>query len=163
MILPAWSKWAALGVLLLAASHLTAYWHGIETEASRRDATQATDQVTAVSSVRTEEHRRTDDIEQVRQNAHPKLEAIRNNGADASVELERLRQTANSYAERLATCTPAAERGKTATAAAMVLSDLLGRSEARNVELAAAFDDARQRGLTCEAQYQALERIKLHP
>ncbi|WP_205298029.1 DUF2514 family protein [Pantoea sp. Cy-639] len=42
------------------------------------------------------------------------------------------------------------------TRAAMVLSDLLSRADARAGELASAYDRARIAGLACEASYNAL-------
>ncbi|WP_346395607.1 DUF2514 family protein, partial [Pseudomonas syringae] len=41
------------------------------------------------------------------------------------------------------------ERGKAATRAAMVLSDLLGRADARARELAKAYDQSQIAGLAC--------------
>ncbi|MNJ75359.1 hypothetical protein D3C77_724460 [compost metagenome] len=55
-----------------------------------------------------------------------------------------------------ATDTAAIARGQAATRAAMVLSDLLARADARAGELAKAYDRARIAGRTCEAAYTAL-------
>ncbi|KPY93317.1 Uncharacterized protein ALO36_04280, partial [Pseudomonas syringae pv. tomato] len=52
--------------------------------------------------------------------------------------------------------TGASERGKAATRAAMVLSDLLGRADSRAGELAKAYDQSRVAGLACERSYQSL-------
>ncbi|WP_457340290.1 DUF2514 family protein [Pseudomonas sp. TE6283] len=49
-----------------------------------------------------------------------------------------------------------AARSEAARRAAMVLSDLLARADARAGELAAAFDRARIAGLACEKSYNAL-------
>ncbi|HAB02148.1 MAG TPA: DUF2514 domain-containing protein, partial [Pseudomonas sp.] len=54
------------------------------------------------------------------------------------------------------TDTAAVARGQTATRAAMVLSDLLARADARAGELAQAYDQARIAGQLCEASYNAL-------
>ncbi|WP_149032147.1 DUF2514 family protein, partial [Pseudomonas syringae group genomosp. 3] len=54
--------------------------------------------------------------------------------------------------------TGATERGKAATRAAMVLSDLLGRADARAGELAKAYDGARIAGKACEAASYTLTR-----
>ncbi len=47
-------------------------------------------------------------------------------------------------------------RGQAATRAAMVLSGLLARADARAGELTKAYDRARIAGLACEAAYTAL-------
>ena len=52
--------------------------------------------------------------------------------------------------------TAAVARGKTTTRAALVLSDLLARTDARAGELAKAYDQARIAGQLCEATYNAL-------
>ncbi|NVL35594.1 DUF2514 family protein, partial [Pseudomonas syringae pv. actinidiae] len=65
---------------------------------------------------------------------------------------DRLRVEAGKLAGATS-CAPsntgAAERGKAATRAAMVLSDLLGRADARARELAKAYDQSRIAGLAC--------------
>ncbi|MDH1148134.1 DUF2514 domain-containing protein, partial [Pseudomonas mosselii] len=47
-------------------------------------------------------------------------------------------------------------RGQAATRAAMVLSELLDRADARAGELAQAYDRARLAGQQCELEYDAL-------
>lgn len=54
------------------------------------------------------------------------------------------------------TDTAAVARGKAATRAAMVLSDLLARADARAGELAKAYDQARIAGEQCQREYDAL-------
>ncbi|WP_327440354.1 DUF2514 family protein [Pseudomonas donghuensis] len=81
--------------------------------------------------------------------------------ADASDAGRRLHDDAARLAERAGACSadPAvAARGQAATRAAMVLSDLLTRTDARAGELAKAYDRARVAGLACEASYTALNK-----
>ena len=78
-------------------------------------------------------------------------------GADAVGQ--RLRDEAGKLAATVScpgTDTAAIARGQAATRAAMVLSDLLARADARAGELAKAYDRARIAGLACEASYNAL-------
>ncbi|WP_144435125.1 DUF2514 family protein, partial [Pseudomonas syringae group genomosp. 3] len=72
---------------------------------------------------------------------------------------DRLRVEAGKLAATsscTASDTGAAERGKAATRAAMVLSDLLGRADARAGELAKAYDQSRIAGLACERSHKSL-------
>jgi len=70
---------------------------------------------------------------------------------------DSLRVESNKLASRLASCNAgtAVER-KARERAAMVFADLLRRADQRAGELAAAYDDARARGLTCELAYDAV-------
>ncbi|MEJ5866114.1 DUF2514 family protein, partial [Pseudomonas farsensis] len=52
----------------------------------------------------------------------------------------------------------AVARGQAATRAAMVLSDLLARADARAGELAAAYDRARIAGLQCSSEYDLMRK-----
>jgi len=54
--------------------------------------------------------------------------------------------------------TEAVARGKAATRAAMVLSDMLTRADERAGELAKAYDRARIAGHQCEREYDALSK-----
>jgi len=57
--------------------------------------------------------------------------------------------------------TGVAQRGASATRAAMVLSELFERADKRAGELAVAYDRARIAGLACERSYQSLTSIHL--
>lgn len=72
---------------------------------------------------------------------------------------QRLRDDAASLAATVScpgTDTGSIARGQAATRAAMVLSELLARADARTGELAKAYDCARIAGLACETSYTAL-------
>ena len=78
---------------------------------------------------------------------------IADSGAAAAAA--RSRQARHLHQLRRAR-TAAVARGQAATRAAMVLSDLFARADARAGELAKAYDRARIAGLACEASYNAL-------
>ena len=80
-----------------------------------------------------------------------------------AVDSGRLRIAANAAAAS-AGCTnpPAGSDIEAGTAAAGVLADLLGRAESRATALAAIADEARIRGLACEADYDRAERALRH-
>ncbi len=101
---------------------------------------------------RTEEQRRQKAANQVVNDARQEQTAALTDAAVADAAGDRLRVEAGKLAAT-ASCAPgdsgAAERGKAATRAAMVLSDLLGRADARAGELAKAYDQSRIAGLAC--------------
>ena len=68
----------------------------------------------------------------------------------------RLRNEAAAFASRAGAggaATPAAGDLPSTSGAALVLADLFGRADSRAGELAQALDEARIRGLACEADY----------
>lgn len=82
-------------------------------------------------------------------------------GEDANAEAERLRAAAaradaasrslhDAAARRASEAASAAGPGSAASAAGVVLADVLRRADARAGELAAALDAARSAGLACE-------------
>ncbi|MEQ4255435.1 DUF2514 domain-containing protein [Pseudomonas syringae] len=101
---------------------------------------------------RTEEQRRQKAANQVANDARQEQTAALTDAAVADAAGDRLRVEAGKLAAT-ASCAPgdtgAAERGKAASRAAMVLSELLGRADARAGELAKAYDQSRIAGLAC--------------
>lgn len=69
---------------------------------------------------------------------------------------DRLHVEAGKFAAAACSDPGAAQRGASATRAAMVLSELLQRSDKRAGELAVAYDRARIAGLACEASYHSI-------
>jgi len=69
---------------------------------------------------------------------------------------DRLHVEANQFAATACSDAGAAQRGASATRAAMVLSDLLQRADKRAGELAAAYDRSRIAGLACERSYNQI-------
>ncbi|MDF7792940.1 DUF2514 domain-containing protein [Pseudomonas syringae] len=101
---------------------------------------------------RTEEQRRQKAANQVANDARQEQTAALTDAAVADASGDRLRVEAGKLAAATS-CAPgdtgAAERGKAASRAAMVLSELLSRSDARAGELAKYADSARIAGLAC--------------
>lgn len=68
-----------------------------------------------------------------------------------------LQHAATVYASTASCDAGSARRGASATRAAMVLSDMLGKSNERASQLAKTADDARARGLRCERAWDQLK------
>lgn len=84
-----------------------------------------------------------------------------NDRAAADASADGLRESAREYAAT-AGCNPAAEqRGKAATSAAGLLSDLLAECSATKSAVAAAADESYKRAIRCEAQYDRVRSATL--
>lgn len=160
-----WAIRVAL-LLVLVASYWGVYQHGRSVErtaaaaaSAKRDSGYLLAEVIGERGARQEEQRRAQAQEEAR--AHGKEERTIDGagaaGADAAGQ--RLRNEAGQFAAAIS-CpgadTAAVARGQAATRAAMVLSDLLARSDERAGELAKAYDAARTAGRQCEREYDAL-------
>ncbi|WP_180191765.1 DUF2514 domain-containing protein [Pseudomonas syringae] len=155
--------WKAVGLLLillaLAGALYGAYLHGVtvtdlawKAKWAEEVSTQSEAVATTTTEYRTEEQRRQKAANQVANDARQEQTAALTDAAVADAAGDRLRVEAGKLAAT-ASCasgdTGAAERGKTASRAAMVLSELLSRSDARAGELAKYADSARIAGLAC--------------
>ncbi|POP66707.1 DUF2514 domain-containing protein [Pseudomonas syringae] len=155
--------WKAVGLLLillaLAGALYGAYRHGVtvtdlawQSKWAKEVSAQSQAVATTAAEYRTEEQRRQKAANQVANDARQEQTAALTDAAVADAAGDRLRVEAGKLAAT-ASCAPgdtgAAERGKAATRAAMVLSDLLGRADARAGELAKAYDQSRIAGLAC--------------
>ncbi|WP_095067949.1 DUF2514 domain-containing protein [Pseudomonas sp. Irchel 3A18] len=159
--------WAIAAVIaVLAAGLWLAYSHGRSVENSEwqarwndRNAEDHKAQALAQTKNRTEEQRRQSAANQVANDARQEQAAALADAAGADAAGDRLRVEAGKLAAA-ASCVPGdsgiADRGKNAARAAMVLSDLLGRADARARELAKYADSARIAGQACEAAYRSL-------
>ncbi|MCV4343345.1 DUF2514 domain-containing protein [Pseudomonas capsici] len=161
--------WAlAIGVAALALGLWLAYSHGRSVENTEwqarwndRNATDNQAQAVAEKTNRTEEQRRQASVNKVAEDARTQQVAAVDDAAHADAAGDRLHVAAQNFADR-ASCaggdSGAAERGASTRRAAMVLSDMLTRADARAGELAEAYDRARIAGIACEKSYQALSR-----
>ncbi|KOG05039.1 Uncharacterized protein ALO91_00650 [Pseudomonas syringae pv. aceris] len=155
--------WKAVGLLLillaLAGALYGAYRHGVsvtdlawKAKWAEEVSTQSEAVATTTTDYRTEEQRRQKAANQVANDARQNQTAALADAAVADAAGDRLRIEAGKMAAT-ASCVPsdtgASERGKAATRAAMVLSDLLGRADARARELAKAYDQSQIAGLAC--------------
>ncbi|MCD5970789.1 DUF2514 domain-containing protein [Pseudomonas quasicaspiana] len=162
-----------LVLLIIAGSLFGAYSHGVhvsdlawQAKWEKQFGTQAKAVATTTSDYRTEEQRRQSAANQVANNARQEQTAALTDAAAADTAGDRLRVEAGKLATT-ASCAPgdtgAAERSKAASRAAMVLSDLLGRADARAGELAKAYDQSRVAGLACERFVDALPKPLITP
>ncbi|MCH5568843.1 DUF2514 domain-containing protein [Pseudomonas syringae] len=155
--------WKAVGLLLillaLAGALYGAYRHGVtvtdlawKAKWAEEVSTQSEAVATTTIEYRTEEQRRQKAANQVANDARQEQTAALTDAAVADAAGDRLRVEARKLAAATS-CAPgdtgAAERGKAASRAAMVLSELLGRADARAGELAKAYDESRIAGLAC--------------
>jgi hypothetical protein len=157
---------AALSLALVAWAFWGAYEHGRSTMDAEwqarwadRDAGDKQAWALEEARARSEEQRRAAAQEEVRANAREQEHIAAVDGTGADTVGQRMRDEAARYATTAGKCaadTAAATRGQAATRAAMVLSDLLARADARAGELAKAYDRGRIAGLACEASYSAL-------
>lgn len=157
---------AAVMLLLVLGSYWAVYQHGRSVERSgwevrwaERDRADSEALGVAQAEAREEEQRRQATQQKVREDAQKEQKAADADAVGADAAGQRLRDEARQLAAGVSCPGPdsaAAARSASATRAAMVLSDLLSRADARAGELAAAYDRARIAGLACERSYDAL-------
>ncbi|WP_346655377.1 DUF2514 family protein [Pseudomonas sp. BW16M2] len=107
---------------------------------------------------RVKEQQSVDAQEEVRVHAQEQRPIAEGAAAGADAAGQRLRDKASKLATTISypgQDSATVARSEAARRAAMVLSDLLARADARAGELAAAFDRARIAGLACEKSYNA--------
>lgn len=165
------------GVLLIllavAASLYGAYRHGVsvtDLKWSEKWSTEVSTQSQAVANTtteyRNEEQRRQSAANQVADHARQEQTAAINDAAVADTAGDRLRVEAGKLAAS-ASCVPGdpgiADRGKNATRAAMVLSDLLSRADARAGDLARYADKLAVGLQACEAVHRSLSAVRQPP
>jgi len=153
-------------LLALLASYWGVYQHGRSVEradavaaTATRDSSDRLAEVLGERDARGEEQRRAQAQEEARAHAHEERTIADAGAAGADAAGQRLRNEAGKLAATVScpgTDTAAVARGKAATRAAMVLSDLLERSVGTNQDLAQAYDRARIAGLACERLYNSL-------
>jgi len=154
-------------LLALAGALYGAYRHGVtvtdskwQVKWSEQVSTQAQAVATTTTEYRTEEQRRQKAANQVANDARKEQAVAIADAAGADAAGDRLRNEAGKLAAS-ASCVPSdpgiADRGKNAARAAMVLSDLLGRADARAGDLARYADQLRVAGQACEASSNSLQ------
>ncbi|OOV91959.1 hypothetical protein MF6396_26230 [Pseudomonas sp. MF6396] len=156
----------AIALLVVVASYWATYQHGRTTmdaewqdRWSARDAGDKQAWAIAEQQARHEEQRRAVVLEEVRANARLQEQVATVGAVGADAASQRLRVTTVRYASSASNCaadSAAAARGHSATRAAMVLSDLLARADARAGELAQAYDRATIAGFACQRSYELL-------
>lgn len=159
---------AQIGAVLLliglgAAALYGAYSHGMSVTNAARDAQwekaiadQQTKLAQAVQAARAEEQRLQREANQVGIDAREENAAADADGLGLDAAGDRLYVQAGKLAAIASACssdTGSSDRGASATRAALVLSQLLERADARAGDLAKAYDRARIAGQTCERAY----------
>lgn len=155
-----------IALLAVVGSYWLVYQHGRSVEraeavaaTAQRDSGDRLAEVLGERGARQEEQRRAAVHEEVRAHAQEQRTIAEGAAAGADAAGQRLRDEAGKLVATVG-CPgqdPAvAARSEAARRAAMVLSDLLARADARAGELAAAYDRARIAGLACEKSYNAM-------
>ena len=163
------SPWIGLAAaVVLVASHWGAYEHGRSVEqaqagqaTAQRDSGDRLAEVIGERGARQQEHQRAQAQEEARAYAYEQHQAANADAAGADAASQRLRNESAKLAAAVScpgTDTAAVARGQAATRAAMVLSDLLTRADARAGELAKAYDQARIAGEQCEREHDSLTK-----
>ena len=160
----------AVGFLLIFGSLFAAYLHGVNvTEAkwlakwSRRDTNDLWATATAEAAERDKEQARQQSINQVIQDGQKAIDMAIADAAGNLGSSTSLRRTIDKLAVQL-TASQASSNACTANAseaaarAALVLADVLKRSDQRAAELAGTADQARARGLACENAYNLVQK-----
>ncbi|WP_207869489.1 DUF2514 domain-containing protein [Pseudomonas sp. 51_B] len=162
------TSWAIRVAVLLAL--LVSYWgvyqHGRSVEraeaataTAKRDSGDRLAEIIGERGARQEEQRRAQAQEEARAHAQEERTTADAGAAGADAAGQRLRDEAGKLAATVGcpgTDSAAIARGQAATRAAMVLSDLLARADARAGELAKAYDRARIAGRQCVSEYNGL-------
>ncbi|MEE4915782.1 DUF2514 domain-containing protein [Pseudomonas alliivorans] len=142
------------------SNKVEAEWQG---KWAKEVSTQSQAVATTTNEYRTEEQRRQKAANQVANDARKEQTIALADAAGADAAGDRLRSEAGKLAAS-ASCVPGdpgiAERGKNATRAAMVLSDLLSRADARAGDLARHADRLTVSLQACETSYGALSRAE---
>ncbi|MBO9552242.1 DUF2514 domain-containing protein [Pseudomonas sp.] len=164
------TAWAArsLVMLVLLASYWFVYQHGRSVEgaqcaaaSSNRDSGDRLAEVIGERGARQEEQRRAQAQEEARAHAQEERTIADTGAAGADAAGKRLQHEGAKLVATVSgpgTDTAAIARGQAATRAAMVLSELRDRADARAGELAKAYDRARIAGRQCEAEYDGLSQ-----
>ncbi|MBI6925730.1 DUF2514 domain-containing protein [Pseudomonas fulva] len=164
------SPWVGLSIaVVLVASHWAAYEHGRSVEQAQaghvsalRDSGDRLAEVLGERGARQQEHQSAQAQDEARAHAYEQHQAADADAADADAAGQRLRNESAKLAAAIScpgTDTAAVARGQAATRAAMVLSDLLARADARAGELAKAYDQARIAGVQCEREYDGMRSV----
>lgn len=162
------TSWAvrSLVMLVLLVSYWFVYQHGRAVEraeagqvSAQRDSGDRLAEVIGERAARQEEQRRAQAQEEARAHAQEERTIADAGAAGADAVGQRLQHDGAELAATVScpgTDTASIARGQAATRAAMVLSELRDRADARAGELAKAYDQARIAGQLCERSYNAL-------
>lgn len=157
-------------IALFAATLLGAYHHGLSVKDDEwqkkwnaRDTADAKAKAVNEASARALEHSYQHSIDKAVQDGQRTIDQLTADAVTARASADSLRGAADKLAARLASSQSGGNSCTAATSAAasravMVLADVLKRADQRAGDLAAAADQARARGVTCEQAYGGLTR-----
>ncbi|TLU69589.1 DUF2514 family protein [Enterobacter sp. MF024] len=169
------SRWKVIACLVLAAAVVWGFsnWRYSagygdadrhwRKEWAQRDARDATALAQRQSETRAEEQRRQGEIDAIRKQTSQQLAGVQADADRARAASRGLHDKADKLARQLADRERACGAGttggsKTETSGAELLAVLFRQADKRARELAAIADQARIRGLACEAAYQGLTK-----
>ncbi|WP_455871853.1 DUF2514 family protein [Serratia proteamaculans] len=165
--------WRGLLVtLILGGAFLSGSWFGARQANTawalkwkQRDAADATALALRQAEARTEEQRRQGEIDAIEKRAEGQIAEAVADADRARAVADGLHGEAAKLAARLATSERArraatASGGAAGTTGSELLAELFRRADKRAGELAAIADQARIRGVACEAAYDALSGTK---
>lgn len=105
-----------------------------------------------------EEQRRNAELQKIQADAQQRIDAARNDAANADAKSGRLQQQLANIRKQLVGYSTSESIGNPAADTGVLLSDVLSKSVERNRQLADYADRAREAGLTCQKQYESLTR-----
>lgn len=136
-------------------------WQSNSRDAERgRDAVEKAGQVVQqIQEIRQFEQRAQGAVDQASEVGNDELEKARADAVAAGSAADRLQNHVSDLSARLSACSSgtAAER-QARERDALVFADMLRWADRRAGELAAAYDQARARGLTCERAYDGVRK-----
>ena len=107
-----------------------------------------------------EEQRRNAELQKIQADAQQRIDAARNDAANAAAKSGRLQQQLANIRKQLVGYSTTESIGNPAAETGVLLGDVLSKSVERNRQLADYADRARESGLACEAQYNSLRNKK---
>ena len=107
-----------------------------------------------------EEQRRNAELQKIQADAQQRIDAARNDAANAAAKSGRLQQQLANIRKQLVGYSATESIGNPAADTGVLLGDVLSKSVERNRQLADYADRAREAGLACEAQYNSLRNKK---
>ena len=128
----------------------------------QRDADDATALAKRQAEAREEEQRRQGEVDEIRKQASQQLAGVKADADRARAASRGLHDRADKLARQLADRERACGAGspgrsEAETSGAVLLADLFRRADDRAGQLAKDADEARARGLACEAAYDAVK------
>lgn len=161
-LLKAVPLWVWLLILLIAVLGGALIYQSLALADARREHAEYVGKVEKAKSeaseaARAEEHRRQNEINQVRNDAQQQIKAAAGDAALAASAADSLQQQVDKLlAGRSACDSRVAEGSQTIRDLTTVLADLRRRADERAAELARIADESRIAGLACERAYGSL-------